>query len=244
MEYELEERQCGCGIKFKVLPTSPQTDCGRGECNHSAKVPARRQPVTYPARRHDDVRYNQDVTPTSWEECVKAAKLCVVRIGQYRMYIAKLAMRACDITHGGGGHWNDFEDQRHLGKFAQEIGVNHKTMNEWVATYRDVVLKLPPNEREMAMEDGNYKAVRRVKGQVVKNTPKKEVRVLFDQEKQRTHSSEKMGKYCRYMQVARTDICKNLKLDNCKRNEMERIVAFCEDIRGKLRGFLSTDKGV
>jgi len=60
------------------------------------------------------------------------------------MFIAEMAVKACEIKHGGGGHWSNFVSQHTLKDFANEIGMHQKTLYEWVAAKRNVVDKLPP----------------------------------------------------------------------------------------------------
>jgi len=145
----LETRTCGCGIVFKVLPDSKQYDCGRTHCKH-AKLPEEEKKKRIKASFRGtavavpETVYPSKISPTTWDECVEAAKICVVRMGQYRMFIAEMAVKACEIKHGGGGHWSNFVSQHTLKDFANEIGMHQKTLYEWVAAKRNVVDKLPP----------------------------------------------------------------------------------------------------
>jgi hypothetical protein len=49
-------------------------------------------------------------------------------------------MEACngEIKWGGGGHWSGFKDQMNVTKFAIDIGMQPKTLLEWLAVKRYV----------------------------------------------------------------------------------------------------------
>ena len=83
-----------------------------------------------------------------WIRCVKECKLLVMSREQSRLKICELTLEACDIKLGGGGHWEKFKNQYHVGKFAEDIGVNSKTLRNWMLVYRYVFLKLPKDERK------------------------------------------------------------------------------------------------
>ncbi len=55
----------------------------------------------------------------------------------YQVQIAFYATRVCEIRHGGISR-----DIYTLKRYAQDIGVGHKTLQSWVQIYRNVVSKL------------------------------------------------------------------------------------------------------
>lgn len=81
-----------------------------------------------------------------WARCVEAAKQHIAQVSKARLEITKLAMECCDIRRGGGGHWTDHEGIYTVKKFAQEIGMNYKTLTNWIACYRGINAGLPPGE--------------------------------------------------------------------------------------------------
>lgn len=56
----------------------------------------------------------------------------------YQAKIAKYAVSVCDIRHGG----RTPEDRYTLKKYAEDIGVVCKTLQNWVQVYRNVLVKL------------------------------------------------------------------------------------------------------
>lgn len=77
-----------------------------------------------------------------WNRCIREAKLLVMKRDQARIHICELATEACDIKKGGGGHWSKFKDQYTVSNFAIDIGINPKTLLEWLAVKRYVYDKL------------------------------------------------------------------------------------------------------
>lgn len=81
----------------------------------------------------------------TWDACVLLAKQCAIVNKNNRITIATIAMKACKIKHGGKSVKH--EDGT-LKKFAQEVGVHHKTLSDWVRTKR-VIDRLPKDEKQI-----------------------------------------------------------------------------------------------
>lgn len=83
---------------------------------------------------------------STWKDCVKEAKSAVSVRRCNRILIAKLALRACSIRHGGDYRSHKFK-QGELGKTAKEfgelIGVNNKTLGDWITVTTEVFDRLP-----------------------------------------------------------------------------------------------------
>lgn len=72
----------------------------------------------------------------SYQEYVNRAKNLLGQIDAYQAKIAQMAMEVCEIRHGGKS-----DAYYTLTDFANDIGINRKTLSSWVHTYRDVLLK-------------------------------------------------------------------------------------------------------
>ena len=68
---------------------------------------------------------------------IRQGKILLEEIGTYQAEIAKRALEICDIRHGG----KTLEKIYTIKDFANDIGMKPKTLQGWVGTYRDVVLK-------------------------------------------------------------------------------------------------------
>jgi len=51
------------------------------------------------------VRAVTETPKEKWGRCVKECKLLVMSREMARIKICELTLEACDIKHGGGGHW-------------------------------------------------------------------------------------------------------------------------------------------
>lgn len=77
-----------------------------------------------------------------WQSYVTRGQDIVSRIAKDRLLLAELAVEACEITHGGGSHWSGFKGVYTLTRFAKEIGINYKTLHNWVRLKQNVYDKL------------------------------------------------------------------------------------------------------
>ena len=79
----------------------------------------------------------------TYDECVEIGKQIVNSVNDKQMRICELAMEVCTIRHGGRS------DKFYTMKdFAKDIGLNNKTLNQWMLIYRNVVLKLSDKQLE------------------------------------------------------------------------------------------------
>lgn len=74
----------------------------------------------------------------TYNEIVEEAKSLLKRRELIRLSVAKLAIEACQIRHGGrsSGLYT-------LTEFSKDIGLPYKRLSEWVIVYKMVVSKIP-----------------------------------------------------------------------------------------------------
>lgn len=167
-----------------------------------------------------------------WRNNVNLAKKLVMNITRSRIEVARLTLEACDIKHGGGGHWSKFEDQHTVKKFAEEIGINHKTLHEWIRAYVNVYEKIKITEAELPIQKA-----RRVSNQVNKSTPVSEVKRLVKVEQNRNWRSDYARKFLRYSSDFATCLERG-SIHDFDRNELLAIKNNCQEIVD----FISTKK--
>lgn len=78
------------------------------------------------------------VTNREWSMAIREARSFISNYDKYRWKVVTLALGVCDYSHGGRK-----ESQFSLKKFSAEIGLNSKTLYEWVAVKRKLLDKLP-----------------------------------------------------------------------------------------------------
>lgn len=79
-----------------------------------------------------------------WEANILQAKTLLKKRQKTQMTIARLALEACEISHGGnrrGGY--DGESVRTLKSFAEEVGIVYRTLHNWTVVYNRVYRHLP-----------------------------------------------------------------------------------------------------
>jgi len=79
----------------------------------------------------------------TYQEYVELGKQVVDQVNDRQMKICSYAIEVCQIRHGGRS------DKLYTMKdYARDIGLNNKTLNQWMLVYRNVILKLTPQQRE------------------------------------------------------------------------------------------------
>jgi hypothetical protein len=79
----------------------------------------------------------------SYSEYVLLGKAIVDQVQDRQMKICSYAINICTIRHGGRS------DKFYTMKdYATDIGLNNKTLNQWMLVYRNVVVKLTPKQLE------------------------------------------------------------------------------------------------
>ena len=105
---------------------------------------------------------------------IRQGKRLLEEIGIYQVEIAKMALAICDIRHGG----KTLEKIYTIKDFANDIGMKPKTLQGWVGTFRDVVLKAgitisTPEDWKAANKTNNTLIKERTLQNKIDGTPKK-----------------------------------------------------------------------
>ena len=102
-----------------------------------------------------------------YNQAVKEAKALLVQIKElekkieaHQFSICKLALEVCEIRHGGIS-----TNVYTITDFAEAIGMNKKTLQNWIACYRKVVLKL--EEGVFEETDKDWSAARKTQRDVL-----------------------------------------------------------------------------
>jgi hypothetical protein len=128
-------------------------------------------------------------------ECASEAKKIVALIrlqNKHRMKVAELALKACTIVHGGKNIYERFT----VKKFGERIGVNHRTIHEWIRIYRMVYSKLDQERKEDYNRLGSARVRYVMKGLSGKEQPKT-IQNKFDKAYKQGGEIDKIDKYLR-----------------------------------------------
>ncbi|MCP4914525.1 MAG: hypothetical protein GY909_15530 [Oligoflexia bacterium] len=185
-----------------------------------------------------------------YQECVSKGRALVKRMNFYQVEIAKLALKVCDIRHGGIST-NIYT----LKRFASDINVHHNSLSGWVINYRDICQKIgienPTMEdwskankarrvlKTLRSEENRKNSTPRSLSPYRKNLSKKEVKKLFDEAGvpgSSLYLVEKIYESARRVKGLSVDLPKNLSSE-----EKVKIRASINFIEEALRAFKSVD---
>lgn len=85
----------------------------------------------------------------SYGQCVTKAKDLLQNIKQTKYEVCLLTLRVCDIRVGGHTPNGDIYS---IAKFAKDIGMKKHTLRKWLEEHRNVVEKLPKNQKLRTIE--------------------------------------------------------------------------------------------
>lgn len=133
------------------------------------------------------------LTEKNWDKHVNAAKPMVSLHMNGQVEIAKHAMLACEaLEHRRKKYKTEFTPK----KFAETIGLNPKTLYEWIAVTRNIVMRLPENKYKKT----DYAVAYRVHRKVTLENTKEEVLAAFEEETNKgpyAYYLEQLIKSCR-----------------------------------------------
>lgn len=85
----------------------------------------------------------------TYAEYVRLGRKMLATVQVHQVYIAFFATEVCQISHGGAVGRKLYT----LKDYARDIGMNNKTLSEWVNTYRVVIQKLGMDINEVTIKD-------------------------------------------------------------------------------------------
>lgn len=88
-------------------------------------------------------------TNATYDQYVKMGRDLVSQVKCHQAQIAYYATKVCEIKHGGKTRSSVYT----LGKYAADIGVNRKTLSEWVSIYRNVIVKIDLDAEKVTQKD-------------------------------------------------------------------------------------------
>ena len=105
-----------------------------------------------------EIQFVQNI-PLTYTDLVKEATVLLRTAQLYRLKVAKMAIKACTIRHGGKstGYYT-------LTDFAKDIGCSRKDLSEWVLVYKRVAVHL----EKKIKSDADFNAARRVSDRIAK----------------------------------------------------------------------------
>lgn len=240
---ELDQKKHGVGVLTKPLEPFVASD-----------VKPKPVPTTVVVKPPTPVTTNEVKPPTSetpkpevltdealdarWERYVASAKVFVTKMNRSRMEVAKLAIEACDIQWGGGNHWKKFEGVFTIKRFAEEVGINSKTLSEWCSIKRLIHDKLP----EGVWSDSDFMAAYRSRKKVSRTSSPEEVAKIYTDELNRDQTNFYLFRGLSRLKTTRHLIFKKANLNDLDIEELTEMRDICREIDQKITEHLASRK--
>lgn len=163
----------------------------------------------------------------NWERNIEMARSLLKDRKRSHMEIARLALEVCEITWGGGNK----EGHKTLRSFAKEIGINEKTLSQWVAIRRNIFEKLPDELKVKARMMDLYLAARTV-GSNCK--PEEAIKAVSSV----VYSAGPDIKIMRYLESLNTishHMANEATVMQCKQELLEQILYVCSYIINRIK---------
>ena len=95
----------------------------------------------------------------NYYQLVNEAKILMAKNDLLKLRLAKLAIKACSIRHGGrsDGHYT-------LANFASDVGVSRKQLSNWVLTFNNVVQQI----EELIKTNDDWVTAQRIQALIAK----------------------------------------------------------------------------
>lgn len=165
-----------------------------------------------------------------WTTCVAKAREIHRTLDLPQLEIAKIALEACTITWGGSKK-KIAENQHTITRFANEIGVNKKTLSNWVAAYKNVYVRLDNDYRK----DLSYTDIVKLARTINRDTPVDEVNRLADKYINEDSYEMKVQRYLVHLR----SLCYNFEHHSahmrCSDETLSEILFYCRTIDRRIR---------
>lgn len=163
-----------------------------------------------------------------WKECVDQAKILVRQYKEIRFTVVELALKCCVIHHGGRAANERFTIKR----FAQEVGMKEKTLNEWIRIKINIYNNLPEDEKlNTSYEDLRYldKQMKGQNRQDVKRFSLGLSKRLIEM-KAKHACTIKMEKYLKHLKTIQFNVENQRMIKDCDIDVLIQILSICRSI--------------
>lgn len=156
-----------------------------------------------------------------WEIAIRKARQYIASYDQARWKVVELAKSVCDLNPGGRK-----ADTFSLKKFAHAIGLNQKTLYEWVRIKRNVVDKLPKTMIEKNIF--KYTELESICNKVAPTAENKEVLRAAERHLKTPNIDRKFVKYSMALSSLIYNAKMSTRLANVDYNLIMELIGKCE----------------
>lgn len=169
-------------------------------------------------------------TNALWNKNVKLAKQYVKVYDNTRWIIAQLAIEVCDLSKGG----RKSEDKYSIKNFANEIGIDPKTLYQWISVKRNVIDKLPDRITKR-LHKYNYQDLVVINSKVESNAVEKDIVKVFDDSDKESPVQRKFNKYYKHLSSILFNVKKQNILNDLPNIDIDNFIKRCDVISDLLK---------
>ncbi len=170
----------------------------------------------------------------TWVECVKLGKSLLKNKRINNLQIATIAIKACEIKHGGTRKpgWEE-EFGLTLKQYAKSINMHHKTLNDWVRIKTQIVDRLTDREKSEVFNIG-------VATHVIRKVGKKDLLTEY-RKYNKDNAAFKFSTAISYLKSVESSL-KNHGIVVANKDDMVRFFNILESINSHVAAFKRTPR--
>ena len=166
----------------------------------------------------------------SYDYYVLEAKKTLIGAKNKQMRVATIATYVCDISHGGRRN----KDQITVVKFSNDIGMNPRTLNEWIRVKNKIYDNLEPKYRREMKYEQLWRVSRRVK--VPYNA--KKINAIAKDELESPDETIKFRKYLSHLRAILYNSKRPEAMEFCNNELVFEMIYTCDLVSKNLRSYL------
>lgn len=174
-----------------------------------------------------------------WKECVEEAKILTRNYKEIRFKLVDIALKCCSINRGGRTHSEKYS----LDKFAKEVGINHKTLSEWVRIKTTIFDQLNEEDKKQIAYEDLAKVDRSLTGVNRRTDQYKAVlSQKFKEYKAKHPDTVRMEKYLKHLKTIEYNALHPLQIKGCKEEVIVEIISTCRNVIKLLSAYDKKEK--
>lgn len=133
-------------------------------------------------------------TNQQWIAAITEARLFIKNYDRSRWRVADLAISVCDMSHGGRK-----KTQFSVARFAKEIGLNKKTLYEWIRAKVVLIDRLPISMQKEALKKKKYNDLREISSRLTVKSSDSDIESAYNEYFSQEQDDLKFKKYHKHL---------------------------------------------
>jgi transposase-like protein len=162
------------------------------------------------------------MTEKEWQSLIRKARGLILKEKGHQFKVAAIAIEACCINHGG-----DRNRRFTVAKFANAVGINRKTLYQWIRYKRRIIDKLPVKTK---IDEIPLEVLANVDKRIGDTQSPKQIKIILDEEWGKGPLKYKWAKYLRVLGTILHNANTPIKLMEVEDQTIEDVVKVCTTI--------------